>query len=193
MSEQPQIPNFNDQQRSNNQKPKKNFSWLFYAILFFFIGLLLFPSDKFGSSKDISYTKLVKYIEEDLIESLSVSDENAVKATVRKDKEIIVFGPTTQEKSLFNPSERTVTSQIGSTDEFVKLMDKINAEPSIAVSAFAVFAKKVASMSELPPMNTAFRVPRTASFANAPLTNAMKVCQPMPKKRVTGSMNVPTR
>ena len=128
MSEQPQFPNFNDQQRSNNQKPKKNFSWLFYAILFFFIGLLLFPSDKFGSGKDISYTKLVKYIEEDLIESLSVSDENAVKATVRKDKEIIVFGPTTQEKSLFNPSERTVTSQIGSTDEFVKLMDKINAE-----------------------------------------------------------------
>ena len=128
MSEQPQFPNFNDQQRSNNQKPKKNFSWLFYAILFFFIGLLLFPSDKFGSGKDISYTKLVKYIEEDLIESLSVSDENTVKATVRKEKEIIVFGPTTQEKSLFNPSERTVTSQIGSTDEFVKLMDKINAE-----------------------------------------------------------------
>ena len=67
------------------------------------------------------------------------------------------------------------------------------AVPSIAVSADAVLAKNVASMSELSPINTAFSVPRTASFANAPLMNAMKVCQPIPKNFVTGSMSVPTR
>ena len=72
-------------------------------------------------------------------------------------------------------------------------MTAVIAAPSRAVSAFAVFAKNAASMSELFPVKTAFSVPRTASLANAPLTNVMNVCQPMPKKRVTGSMNVPTR
>ena len=67
------------------------------------------------------------------------------------------------------------------------------AVPSSAVSVDVVFDKKAASISEFSPINTAFSVPRTASLANAPLMNAMKVCQPIPKNLVTGSINVPIR
>ncbi len=72
-------------------------------------------------------------------------------------------------------------------------MDDDMVVPSSAVSVDAVLEKKVASISELSSINTALRVPRTASLANAPLINAMKVCHPIPKNFVTGSMNVPMR
>ena len=64
---------------------------------------------------------------------------------------------------------------------------------SAALSCTAVLEKKVASSRLLCPTKVAFSTPNTASLAKAELRNAIKVCQPRPKKRVTGSMAVPTR
>lgn len=118
----------NNKQRPNvpQQKGKRKgpgLSWLYLAIIIFLLGSY-FYSDGSSVSKDVSYTQLQSYIEQDCIESLVVYDNGTVKATVRPDAVAIVFS-TVPEKAAEAKQQRIVVS-IPTVEAFDEYMSGIN-------------------------------------------------------------------
>ncbi|MCM1034904.1 MAG: ATP-dependent zinc metalloprotease FtsH [Paludibacter sp.] len=109
-------------QPSPQQKKKKgpSLSWLYVVIIALLFGLL-FMGDGSAVSKDISYTQLQSYIQNDIIESLVVYDNNVVKAVVRQDAMGVVFGDVAEQHT-----DRRIAVSIPSVDEFNKYMTDVN-------------------------------------------------------------------
>lgn len=113
-----------------NQPPKKGggskLTWLYVAIIALLTFFFFLPSDAFTSSgsKDITYTQLQSYIQNDVIESLTVFTDNTVKATVREDKLGVVF-PTDTDK---HKKDRLIEVNIPSVEEFNQYLTQVNTD-----------------------------------------------------------------
>ena len=122
----------------NNRKPKRSLSWL-YFILMFLLAYFFFAGNKSflkSDDKDLSYTKLQAYIENDVIEKITVFDDNHAVAYVNPKSQKLVFGDTADQKE-DNP---TILTKIPSVTEFSQYMTEQNAirkeagKPSIDLS-----------------------------------------------------------
>lgn len=109
--------------RQNPQQPKKKggigWGWLYMIIIAVLLGSYLFADST--TAKDITYTQLQSYIENDVIESLIVYDNGNVKAIVREQEKAVVFGEA-QDKH----PDRSISVSIPSVDEFNKYMTEQN-------------------------------------------------------------------
>ncbi len=104
-----------EQNNHKNKKDKKqkrpNMIWLYVSIIMLLTGLfflegqggpeagapLFLSQENVAAKKDLSYTDLQAYIENDIIESIVVYDNAEAKAKVRKDQLGIVFGETSRD------------------------------------------------------------------------------------------------
>ena len=109
--------------RLKPQQPKKKggigWGWLYMIIIAVLLGSYLFADST--TAKDITYTQLQSYIENDVIESLIVYDNGNVKAIVREQEKAVVFGEA-QDKH----PDRSISVSIPSVDEFNKYMTEQN-------------------------------------------------------------------
>ncbi len=118
-----------NQQKGGNKRP--SLMWLYLAIIAVLgFAYILGGDGEFGtmsqvseqSSKEISYTQLQSYIENDCVERLEVSDDNSVKAYIRKDKQGVVYAGTDKERSMDAP----LKVQIPSVSDFNKYVSEQN-------------------------------------------------------------------
>ena len=116
--------NLQGSQPDNPQQPKKKggmgWGWLYMIIIAVLLGSYFF-TDGGGQSKDINYTQLQAYIENDVIESLTVYDNGNVKAVVRDDQKAVVFGENADKHA-----DRIITVAIPTTEEFNRYMTEVN-------------------------------------------------------------------
>ncbi len=109
--------------KSRKPQPKRNWGWVWYIIL---VGAALFffysPKDK-QVRKELSYTQLCAYIENDMVADLTVSDDRKIKATIRPQHYVVVFGTRDAGEKV----KGVITTQTGSVEEFGKYIDGINA------------------------------------------------------------------
>ena len=105
-----------------DQKPKRKWSWLYYVIMAALLAFMLYPTDKTGANKDLSYTKFTAYIENDAVASLVVYDDNTAKAKIRPESYALVFG--NQEAGENTKGE--LKALIPTVEEFAKYMENIN-------------------------------------------------------------------
>lgn len=116
-------PNRPNPMNNNNPKePKKrgfNLSWLYMGIIIILLGSYFFTGSP--NSKEVSYTQLQSYIQNDIIEKLTISDDNTVQAHVRPESVTIVFGEQKEEKGT-----HLLTVAIPSVEEFNKYMTTVN-------------------------------------------------------------------
>lgn len=121
---QPQGENRPSGNSNNNKKPKRNLSWIYLlvmtALVFFFLtGNRSTPG---STDKDLSYTKLQSYIENNVIERLIVYDDNHVVAFVRPESQKLVFGELADQKE----NDPTISTKIPSVTEFSQYMTEQN-------------------------------------------------------------------
>lgn len=109
------------QERRNKKQPKNGgnrrrlLGWLIYTALFMFCGWLMFGGQHTEEQrKGLSYTCLTSYIENNSVEKISVYDDNHVKATIRKEALVIVFGQQGGKNgdSKFQESDGSISAQI---------------------------------------------------------------------------------
>ncbi len=109
--------------QQNPLQPKKKggmgWGWLYMIIIAVLLGSYLFADGT--SSKDITYTQLQSYIENDVIESLVVYDNGNVKAIVRESEKAVVFGDS-QDKH----TDRSISVSIPGVEEFNRYMTEQN-------------------------------------------------------------------
>ena len=123
MAEQkPKQPN---QTNNQNKKPKRSpLTWLYYAIM---IGLLIFfffpMGGEKGIDKDLSYTKFTAYVENDVVASVTVYDDNTAEAKIRPEKYVLVFN--NQEKG--ENANGKLKMHVPSVEEFAQYIDGVNA------------------------------------------------------------------
>ena len=104
------------------QKPKKSkWSWVYYAVMLALLFLMIYPTGK-GGDKDLSYTEFTAYIENNHVKSITVFDDNTVKAKIRPESYTLVFG--NQEAGEKNDGE--LKAQVPTVEEFAKYIDKVN-------------------------------------------------------------------
>lgn len=112
----------NTQQPSGNQpKKKRNFSWSWFYLIIIAILFGTFFFDDTSASKETTYTQLQSYIENDVIESIVVYNNNTVKAKVKDDQRVVVFGTEGAEKE-----QSEISVSIPSVEEFNKYMTDQN-------------------------------------------------------------------
>ena len=104
--------------------PKRGWGWLWYiifaaALFFFFYS----PGRDKQVRKELSYTQLCAYIENDMVADITVSDDRKIKATIRPQNYVMVFGTRDAGEKV----KGVITTQTGSVEEFGKYMDSINA------------------------------------------------------------------
>lgn len=111
----------NNKQNKDKQKNKKRKSllWIYLLITAVLFGSYFFTSD--SAQKDISYTKLQAYIQNDVVESLKIYDNNIAKAKIKETQAVTVFGDKVAEHK-----DLLLTVDIPSVDEFNKYMTDIN-------------------------------------------------------------------
>ncbi|MBR1809849.1 MAG: ATP-dependent zinc metalloprotease FtsH [Paludibacteraceae bacterium] len=113
----------NNQGQPDRQQPKKKggigWGWLYMIIIAVLLGSYFFADGQ--QSKDITYTQLQAYIENDVIESMTVYDNGNVKAIVREEQKAVVFGENADKHA-----DRIITASIPSTDEFNRYMTEVN-------------------------------------------------------------------
>ena len=111
----------NNKQNKDKQKNKKRKSllWIYLLITAVLFGSYFFTSD--SAQKDISYTKLQAYIQNDVVESLKIYDNNIAKAKIKETQAVTVFGDKVAEHK-----DLLLTVDIHSVDEFNKYMTDIN-------------------------------------------------------------------
>lgn len=109
--------------KSRKPQPKRNWGWVWYIIL---VGAALYffysPKDK-QVRKELSYTQLCAYIENDMVADITVSDDRKIKATIRPQHYVVVFGTRDAGEKV----KGVITTQTGSVEEFGKYIDGINA------------------------------------------------------------------
>lgn len=127
--------------RRNPNDPRNNgrrwLSMLFYVLAFAILGLWMFGGDKEheGPQKELSYTKLQSYIQNNAVESLTIYDDNTTKAKVRKESYALVFGDVAKGEEVHGE----IKALIPSVDEFTHFLSDENAsrraaeEPAIDV------------------------------------------------------------
>ena len=102
--------------------PKKRgigLSWLYMAIILILMASYFFSGS--ANNKEVSYTQLQSYIENDVIEKIVVSDKKVVEAYVRPESVVVVFG---EQK---DPNTGNMLSvMIPTIEEFNKYMTQIN-------------------------------------------------------------------
>ena len=128
-----------DKQRKPNmpKKPKRpNMMWLYFSLIMLLIGLfmlegtggageaspLLFASESAGAKKDLSYTDLQAYMENDVIESVVVYDNAEAKAKVKKDQQAVVFGATAKDIK----GDAVIEVQTPGVQEFNTYLEELN-------------------------------------------------------------------
>ena len=120
----------NKQDKGNRQKPKRpNLSWFYLAVMVALFFFFMAGNNRMTvQDKDLSYTKLQAYVENNVIEKITIYDDNHVVATVRPEASKIVFPDmSTQTESDNNENqERTITTQIPSVTEFSEYMTAQN-------------------------------------------------------------------
>ncbi|MBQ0119467.1 MAG: ATP-dependent zinc metalloprotease FtsH [Bacteroidales bacterium] len=113
----------NQQKNPKNMSPRRGMSWVWWILLFLLLGFSFFPMD--GESriqKDLSYTQFTAYIENDMVLSLLVSDDNKAQATIRPESYGVVFGNQEAGEKV----KGLLKAQIPSVEDFGKYMDGIN-------------------------------------------------------------------
>lgn len=112
----------NNPQPQNQRKKKKGpgLSWLYIAIIVLLLGSFFFSPDS-AVSKDISYTQLQAYIQNDIMEALVVYDNNTVHAVVRQDALGVVFGDNADKHP-----DRRIAVAIPGVEEFNQYMTGVN-------------------------------------------------------------------
>ena len=118
------MPNQETKKQSDpkDQKPKRKWSWLYYVIMAALLAFMLYPTDKTGANKDLSYTKFTAYIENDAVASLVVYDDNTAKAKIRPESYALVFG--NQEAGENTKGE--LKALIPTVEEFAQYIDHVN-------------------------------------------------------------------
>ena len=113
--QQPEQPNQQPQKRKG-----RNLTWLYLVILAVLLGSYFFADSP--QKKDISYTQLQSYIENDVIESVTVFDNGTARAIVRADQTGVVFGAEAEKHK-----DRAIMVSIPGTEEFNKYLTEVNA------------------------------------------------------------------
>ena len=113
--------------------------WLYLSLIMLLVGLfmmegtggmdssstpLLLSAENTTTKKDISYTDLQAYLENDVIESVVVYDNAEVKAFVRKDQQAVVFG----EKAKDIKGDAAIEIQTPGVHEVNTYLETLNAE-----------------------------------------------------------------
>ncbi len=117
--------NNQNQQPSNGNDPKQKkkggfgWGWLYIIIIAVLLGSYFFSDS--GPKKDITYTQLQSYIENDIIESMTVYDNGTVKAVVKEGETGVVFG----DKADKHP-DRAIGVTIPTVEEFNRYMTEVN-------------------------------------------------------------------
>jgi len=107
------------------QQPGKGRRWLsifFYIVAFTLLGMWLFGDKEGGSAKELTFTKIQTYIEDDAIDRITVYDDNTLKATVKPQKYNVVFGERAEDEK----NARSLKSRVSSVEEFSKYIESVN-------------------------------------------------------------------
>ena len=125
--------------QNNDKKPKRpNMMWLYLSLIMLLVGLfmmegtggmdssspLFLSAESATAKKDLSYTDLQAYLENDVIESVVVYDNAEAKAVVRKNQQGIVFG----EKAKDIRGEGVIEVQTPGVQEFNTYLETLNTE-----------------------------------------------------------------
>ena len=129
----------NKRKNQNDKKPKRpNMMWLYFSLILLLVGLfmiegtgdtgstspLLFATESATAKKDLSYTDLQAYMENDVIESVVVYDNAEAKAKVRKDQQAVVFGEAAKDIK----GDAAIEVQTPGVQEFNSYLETLNAE-----------------------------------------------------------------
>ena len=127
MAEQNKRPEIrNNRGKKNNRNIFRSIvNMLFYALMFGLLGYWMFGGDKNeqAAQKELSYTKLQSYIDNNAVESLTVFDDNTAKAKIRKESYVLVFSDVTKGEE----AKGQIRAMIPSVEEFTKFMESVNA------------------------------------------------------------------
>ena len=77
----------NQNQNGNNKKHQPYMMFILFAVIALFFTSMIYSRAGSSSSEEISYTQLLKYIEEDKVESI-VFDGDTIQATLKSDKPV---------------------------------------------------------------------------------------------------------
>ena len=125
--------------QNNNQKPKRpNMMWLYFSLILLLVGLfmmegtgnmgssapLLLGQENATTKKDLSYTDLQAYLQNDVIESVIVYDNAEAKAFVRKDQQAVVFGEMAKDIK----GDAAIEIQTPGVQEFNSYLEALNAK-----------------------------------------------------------------
>ena len=113
----------------NNQKGPSKWGRVLSTMLYILAALLLAAwifGDKEGSNakKELSYTKFTAYVESNMVEKVTVYDDNSAKATIRPMHYAIVFG----DQDTGEAAKGIIKTQVPSIEEASKYLDSINAD-----------------------------------------------------------------
>ncbi len=117
-------PNNNQQQQPNNPKKKKGgsyLSWIYMIIIAILIGSFFFGDDN-NLTKDVKYTDLQSYIQNNVIEAVTIY-ETYTEAKVRPESMGVVFANKSQDEK---PLDGIIRVEIPSRDTFTEYLDKVN-------------------------------------------------------------------
>lgn len=117
--------------QSNRPNPHRWVSIVLYSLMMGVIFWYFLSTENGAVDKELSYTKLVSYIDNDYIEKITVVDDEQARAKVRDEYYAVVFGHEPQqpkEQPLFRSAEEKgeISAHIPSTDAFQIYIDKVN-------------------------------------------------------------------
>lgn len=117
----------------NGKKPKNplRILWLYLGIIAV-LGVLYLTSGNqdfatlaatgSNAKKEVSYTQLQSYIENDCIANLVVTDNNVAKAEVKEEQRVVVFGADAEKTS----GSAALTVQVPNISEFNQYIEQVN-------------------------------------------------------------------
>ena len=114
-------------QPQNGKKPKRpNLMWVYLTIIGLLgIAYIATGDETFatvsGEKKEISYTQLQSYLQNDCVESIVIADNNTARATIRPEQATVVFG----EKADKN-KPGVIEVQIPSVQVFNAYVEEVN-------------------------------------------------------------------
>ena len=136
---------------NGGKKPRRpNLMWLYLGIIIALVaGYIMSGNDGFatldsvqsGKTKEVSYTQLQSYIQNDCVESVEVSEDNTARATIFADKTGVVFAgePVKEQtpdmqaedgqgtvKTVQGGAKRVIEVHVPSVTEFNQFMDEQN-------------------------------------------------------------------
>ena len=118
-------PQNNPQRGPRQQRPRRNWSWLYYVLFGLLIVSFFWPGrDDRNVQKDLSYTKFLTYIEQGMVSELSIYDDNKAKAKIRPENYVIVFGNSETGEN----AKGYLTALIPSVDGFTEQVQAINSQ-----------------------------------------------------------------